>query len=601
MAETKQQVLSIPVPFEGLDTDSSPAVMAPAKARHVENFLVDRPGRLPMRGPLNTAVEFIAPGALKPVGMWVFNDKVLVGLRAESATATRDPWVAPYRKAAAAADLSTASLTLKVVDLGLGTSTDVAITAQNQAPGHSHTRAGDFVYGPSFSAATNVSVNGGFQNLNPIIRWAGATAVPVVYANAPHGAQAVRTHYRRLFVLGGRNPDGSGTIQLNTLWYSDQIGTAALPDTLAAWQDDVSGLVNQIVVDPDDNDFGVALARAGEKLVVLRRRSLFVLHGYSPSTFQMRAFSRDVGCIDPRSVVEVEDGCFFMSEHGFMYFDGEQLVNVSENLRTTLLQEALLAVGDTGQDGARVHCTRLRHGYIGVSVGVSHSRDTSAPTTTFSALFHPASRAWTYVSSGALSGGKPTGYGRTQTTTFLMDDSKVVEASAVTLPEGAAAVDRGKDTVQAVFRWVGTPTFSGGASFTLTDGAGTQMFPAGSVEYPIQPRWESRLQRLADPFNRAQLQRVILDHKWVSSGSTAWQVDVRNEADVSVGTITATPETAPTAYDQRRRFTADIFSELSELQVVVTAASGAAAPSEAELQAVHVLWLGGTHTRRSDA
>jgi hypothetical protein len=71
------------------------------------------------------------------------------------------------------------------------------------------------------------------------------------------------------------------------------------------------------------------------------------------------------GCIDPRSIVEYEDGCFFMSDRGFMYFDGSQLINTTQGvLRSSLVEAALAAVGDDGTDGGYVTASCLPNGYI---------------------------------------------------------------------------------------------------------------------------------------------------------------------------------------------------------------------------------------------
>lgn len=607
------QLFTIPAADQGLDTDSSPDSIAARKSPYLSDFLVDREGVLPMRGPLNDAVEFQAVPAAGPkvVGAWSHNDRVLIGRRAQSATAVRDPWVAPYRKASAESELATADETLKHVDLKTGVVSDVAAVDQDDTIGPSFTRLGDYVYGIGYSreATNSVTVNGGSQWLTQILRWDGTAAALTVYANAPVGAQAVKSHYRRLFVLGGRNPDGSGAIQPNALWFSDPTDDAALTDALTSWQDDTTGLVNQIELLADDNDFGVALARVGSDLCILRRRSIWVLSGYSPSTFTSKPFSHEVGCIDPRSVVEHDDGVYFMSDRGFMFFDGAQLVDVSPQLRTSLLASALAVVGDRGVDGGRCVAAPLLHGYIGVSVGTSSSESTDDSTTQFAGLFHPARNAWVYVSSSALIGGFPVGFGRSSTEAYVYDDSRLLDASKMTLPESASSVDRGFDYVASVFRWVGPPTF-GGTGNTLLDSAGTEAFPSDGTRYIIPSTWHIPLLAITGPTRRGQIDRLILDYTWkmatTGTGDDAWRILMYDQDGATLLSLDNAdpqdeePDTlgqAPTVRASRERWVLDLYAEASDIEAIVQVKTDAVPPAEATLQALHLVVQEG-HTHR---
>lgn len=612
MAEPR--LLTIPVPHEGLDTDSAFDSIGVRKSPFLENFLVDRPGMLPIRGPINDSIDFqaIPAGGPKVVGVWAHNNNLLIGRRAQSVSAVRDPWAAPYRKAAAEADLATGVTTLKHVNLDIGTVTDVGGADQNQIPGPSWTRLGDHVYGIGFArvATNSVNYNGGFQWLTRILRWDGTASLPTVYTNCPHGAQSIKAHYRRLFVLGGRNPDNSGTLQPNALWFSDPTDAAALADNLTSWQDDTSGLVNQIRLLADDNDFGVALARVGTDLAILRRRSVWLLQGYSPSTFLVQPISMDTGCIDPRSVVEDDDGVYFMSDHGYVFFDGSQLVRISDQLRTTLLASALEVVGDRGIDGGRCVAANLHHGYIGVSVGVSDSITTGDSSTLFSAIYHTGSRGWVYLSSDALIDRFPVGFGHASTESFLFDDSRIFDTSKMTLPESAEAVDRGFDFLADTFRWVGTPLFNGTGN-TLTDGAGTEMFPSGGTQPAIVARWHVPLIQIVSPINRGQFNRAILDYTWKHSpaqSGTAWNlliygsdgsllldetVDAESEAPADQGQILTQ------SYTTRQRAVMDFYAEASDVSITVQTDAEANGPAEANIQALYLV-VQDAHTRRSD-
>lgn len=610
------KLLSIPVPDLGLDTDSPPHSIKANKAPKLQNVLVDRPGILPMRGPINQTNEYgaIPAAGVRPVGIWAFNNNLLIGRRTQSATTVRDPWVAPYRKAAAEAELSVGASPSKFVNLDTGAVVDVTTGTGLLVPGPSWTRLGDFVYGISFAAvATNsVNVNGGFQWLTRVLRWDGTSTPPVSHTNSPYGGQAIKAHYRRLFVLGGRNPDGTGTIQPNTLWFSDPVAAAALPDTAVAWTDDTSGLVNQLTMLGDDNDFGVAMAKIGQNLAILRRRSIWILYGYSPSTFLLRPFTTDYGCIDPRSVVETNDGVYFMSSQGFMYFDGSQITDVSQNLRTSLTASALTAVGDSGTDGGRCVARQIHHGYIGVSVGDSSGVNAGVgSTTSFAAIYNYGRNAWVNITSGACIGNYPTGFGITQTKAFMYDDSRILNATQMTLPEAVPHTERGFDEVANPFRWIGTPLFDG-VSNTLRNTVPVSMFPTVGTRTAIAARWQTALIAVNNAFQRAQLNRVGLDYTWKVSVPTAfregWQVTVKDthatqiHAD-RVPIQSEAPGVGDDAYIYRQRYVADCYSEASdvyfEVAVFGTVSYDPDFPAEASIQGLNLLFQP-SHARRDD-
>jgi hypothetical protein len=567
------QALTLPPPYDGLDTDSAPEALADTKAPVVTNFLVDRPGQLPMRGPINEATASLnVVNGRMPVGPWIFNDKLLVGYREVDATKVRDPWTTPYRTATAA-QLSSGALAIQHVDLITAAITEITPANVNSIPGPRSTRLGPYVYGPAFDSSTAaVNENGTFKKLTSLLRWNGTATAPTIYANAPRGAQDIKAHYQRLLVLGGRNPDGTGEIQQNTLWYSDVLsGTTALPDTVAAWQDDVSGLTNQIIVDSDDSsDFLVGAAKVGGNTVLFKRRSMHMLLGYSPSTWTIKTFTTEQGCIDARSIVEYQDGCFFMSDQGLMWFDGSQLVNTSRNLRSTLLASAVAAVGDPGVDGGRVIASRLPNDYIGISIGSSPSASSaSVSSTTFCGLYHTRG-AWTNLSSAALDGGYPIVLGRSSTRTFMFDDDKVIQANKLTAPEVATS-DHGIDVVTNLFRWDDTTAFSGTGNTLLS--LGVEAFPANtSTQYPIPAAFKSKLMRLAGPLQRSQLHRFLLDYAFTIVGSTGdgWYVALVAGDGTSLATeyqVPASSSLATSTY--RRRHVKDVFSETNDLQVQV--------------------------------
>lgn len=121
-------------------------------------------------------------------------------------------------------------------------------------------------------------------------------------------------------------------IEANSLFYTDQYGPTT--DSVEFWKDDVSGLVNRIIVgDDNQNDFGVSLAVVNQALIIFKRHSIWALYGYSPTTFAIRNITSERGCIDPASVCEVDGGVYFASQRGIEFFDGSQFRTISDPIK----------------------------------------------------------------------------------------------------------------------------------------------------------------------------------------------------------------------------------------------------------------------------
>lgn len=98
-----------------------------------------------------------------------------------------------------------------------------------------------------------------------------------------------------------------------TIWYSQQYSAGELP----AWND-----TSQITVDEAGEPL-IALANLYDKLLIFTKRKIYVVYGMGPSD---AGTSNDLttpqripcaaGCIDPRSVVETDQGVFFQSSRG---------------------------------------------------------------------------------------------------------------------------------------------------------------------------------------------------------------------------------------------------------------------------------------------
>lgn len=582
--------------YGGQDHDSAPESIREDQGPLVENFLVDRPGVMPLRGPLNEASILYqsGPGA-KPVGLWSHGDKLLVGLKATTTVGAEvDPWVSPYRKPLTAATLAAGHNTLYFADLNTNALTAIAATA-DQVPGPRFTRLGGYVYGIGYDvtdAANIVLEGGGYQKRRKLLRWDGTAVAPVVHSVAPAGAQDIRAHYQRLFVLGGQEPGTAGAMQPNTLWWSDQHPTTgALPDTIASWQNNFvdPAITEYLVVDVNDpDDYGVALAKLGANLAIFKRRSIHVLYGYSSGTFQIKTFSSEQGCLDARSIVEYEDGVFFMSDQGYMWFDGAELVNVTSNLKSTLLTQAIGAVGDLGADGGRVVAGKLPNGYLGLSIGTSPASSVES-STTFCAMYHVGRRAWVNFSTDVLPTRKPTHWSRSVTKSFIVDDTRIVKANKLTSPEADPQL-RGIDSAEGLFRFAvvdASTTFSGVTDSLRNTESGVEMFPSAATNYAIPAKWYSRLIKLSTPLSLSQLHRYLQDYNFqLASGAdesgslgSGWFVTLLGgDGTVLLAEYQLPVQGQPTVYTYRRRNTQDLFTEAADLQVRIEW-RGTAAPA----------------------
>lgn len=394
------------------------------------------------------------------------------------------------------------------------------------------------------------------------------SAVNKFGSNAPMAAQDVTTYLSRLFVLGGAAPGSapaSLTIKNSTLWWTDPGGP--LTRVLAEWQDDVSGLVNQLQVGDDDlADPGVALARLEGILLVLKRHTLWAVRGTSPSNFTVRRID-NVGCLDPRSVVEYRGAVYWLSEQGFMVYDGATVRNLSRAIQPSLLAAADQSVGVGGVPGGTAIAYYLPNGYIRLSIG---RRDTN--TQLFDGLLHVPSGAWSTLTVGGQSGVLRAGAGGADT--YMADGSTVWLCSGATHPErnpiaaqGATLPDSTLDSVI---------TISGG---TVAVGSSVK----------ITPFWRSYMIPLSGPLFATTLQRYMQDYLWIDPAQTAddvslgWHMSLKNSLGVElVAFDLGTQGTA--SLKKRRRAALDTFPEASsDVYLEVSVPLSAPAWTKAEL------------------
>lgn len=267
----------------------------------------------------------------------------------------------------------------------------------------------------------NDGVTGWFSNVMQI-----TTPSTVAAVNGPAGGFDIYGWLDRLWVAGGA-PFTSPTLGSTTvLFFTNPI--QALTNTSTDWIDPVSGLYNQIDIDGEHSNPIVALASVPAGMIILRQNSVFILRGTDPTSYVLRPVSKQAGCIDARSVVEMDGRVYFMSEQGLMVTDGTQVQNVSGALQDELYRQvATWNNAVFNSTGAWCTADAMSDNKILVSFGSYTAGSVPSNYTmvgAFSAIFDPATDAWVRVTTliqptgGSFStalGPSIEGYGELQT------------------------------------------------------------------------------------------------------------------------------------------------------------------------------------------
>ena len=350
-------------------------------------------------------VWYVPPGGFAQVASSQWR---LIGRKTVGAVATVDHWNVPFVRPSVSAVLGTG--TGAPVWLSPTANAPLAASA-NPTPGPRWINFDGLLYGLSYDdlgvGGTANDVNSGYITWKtklltlPLVQSAGV--VPTTLANAPQGAYDLKAHHSRIWLLGGIDTPGGGTTHSCTaLFFTVPIasggGTAS-----ADWKDPVSGLTNQIVMDRNTNDFGVALAVVRNGLLVFRRSSVFIVRGSTTASYTASLVSGETGCIDARSVVSTDQGVYFLGQKGLMLTDGVTTKNVSGSCELTLQaaidieQQQVLSLA-----GGYATCALSGDGNILVSIG-TYEAVAGAPTgkvqPIWNGLYDRGTGAWVRVTS----------------------------------------------------------------------------------------------------------------------------------------------------------------------------------------------------------
>lgn len=343
-------------------------------------------------------------------------------------------------------------------------------------------------------------------------------------------------------------------LEPSTLRFTDQEGPTS--DLIDFWKDDVSGLENKIVVgDDDQNDFGVALAVVNQTLIIFKRHSIWALYGYSPSTFQVRNLTTERGCIDPFSVLEDDGGVYFMSQHGFEYFDGNQFTLVDEAIANITRPIAEYHAGEKGIHSATVDYGRIKVAYAGndyifLSIAGQGPNTGSLTGTSWAGYMHTKTGNWSEFTTSSWSSQEvPLYVDTTSGIPWAWDGRQVNPMPFLTNPWGADV-----------------------AGFSQVD------VNSSSTKSAIPAKFWSDRVPLSSPGYTTQFHRFLFDYRFPNgssdgSASNGWYVTLfkskSDELAISETQVPGQAQLADTTYLSGRRWEKDVFDEAIDCRLQV--------------------------------
>lgn len=598
-------------PYLGLDTDSAPELLAQERAAYHVNWVLDRTGACVMRGPLlkTTNAGIAEQTAADPlIGAWGMADCALFTQSDGGASARVHPCETFWKYAA-----SDAEIVQSPAGAGDGRSTDLrsgggeaqrGIGGGAFAPwGNSHAFLANAIFAPTTRETAAGTVIGGHRRFNTgiahIVEVAGGVdySDTFVAANRPGYVVACESHYQRLFVCAAQ--DGTGmsafggyTTDYNPhqiYWTNPATSVTALISSAATtWRDAVSLQINKATVGaPGPDDACMGLASQDRNLMIFKRHSVYMMYGYGADTWNIRQLTDAFGCIDPRSIVKLGTDVYFMSQQGFIRYDGTRFTNVSGRLRSSLVRQAINRCGPSGTDGGFVWATPHRDGYIMVTVGTMNYQS-GLSTVDFCGYYYPPFDSWSWFSSAAISthdnwetgstlAGGLLGFANTNNFSVGYTTDTYYDAQYLFFPEKAPTANYGRDQ-----------SGRNAANIQAT-----------------RARFDSRLYNLASPLMQSKMQALFTDHiAQLNAGAedsiSPTTVTLLNGADTTLLTTTLGAAAAATT-KKRRRHVSDVFTEtedMGDVQLRVEMAPSAAL-QKAQVYAADVLYQSSQERRSS--
>lgn len=139
----------------------------------------------------------------------------------------------------------------------------------------------------------------------------------------PPKAKFLTVHKNRVFYANCPGEDSGGSL----VKWSKTGQAEAVPSTYYQY------------FDSDDGEEITGIASAGDYVIVFKKNKTSVLSG----DFQeLYVFSKNLGCIAPYSIIEMEDKVVFLSEAGWKAFDGTNLYDLSSRIVDKLYKDGYI-------------------------------------------------------------------------------------------------------------------------------------------------------------------------------------------------------------------------------------------------------------------
>lgn len=283
-------------------------------------------------------------------------------------------------------------------------------------PGSRYTTLGQYTYALSYASAGAMTYEDGVSayQTNVLLDRLEGSGDYLVATGGPRGGIDITTWLNRVWVLGGAHPANGSTATgvTSRLFYTNPVTSLTAQSD---WTDPSSGLINQTDVSPDSTDPAVGLASTTIGLIIFRQRSIWVQRGTDPTSFILRRMTSSIGCVDARSIVEADNGVYFISDEGLMWTDGTTLKNMSGSLQLTLASYAH-RWEELAYEGIAAHftCALVRGNYLLVTFGHRTANADSFFDTTaeWSGLLDLTMGVWVTLSTAMEDGAtsKPLGY-----------------------------------------------------------------------------------------------------------------------------------------------------------------------------------------------
>lgn len=488
-------------PYLGMNTEAQANVLPKGQCQSSINLLPGFPGRAPLRGPLVTRSDYASGVTIQDKSIWAHPDLGILLCETSSPS-----WPIKQFTSVGAAPTNATR------DIG----------GDNTALGRQSVVVGDISVGCSLAQSDGSSIP------SYILVWTagGGGSALTRRLSAPRAVSGVAYWLNRLFALAA-SPPGTLVPLLNAsyaLYWTDPMDGVStfLPDNPAAWNDNTSGLLNQIVLDGfSTSNPPTGLAVMGRQLAVFGKRSIHVLRGSGPSDWQIRKEITGIGCVDARSIISHNDGVYFASEAGYYFYDGVSLVCVSENVREKF-------VGATNATAAKV-----TNDVLLVTVG------TSVNGAGWNGLLYLPTRSWTgfAANTNVLGGGLATLVASSDNGPILSDGNRI---------------------------WLGD-------HIAGNDGIISSYDAVGTTYYGIPGQAISRLAMLAEPGLNSQLRRFISGYELsLRSGpddaATLWTFGLQDPALIGITDLAVPMARSSVSYTKRT--TVEALGEVTEVALV---------------------------------